>query len=99
MLSALLVSGVLWLVPQGARPPDYTERSLCELWAGAQCEQARCGENAKERCLAESKRCKGTAKASVPRERSSRVAQCAKAILKKKCGGPTPAECANVSSF
>jgi hypothetical protein len=97
MLAALLVSGVLWTVPQGAKPPDYTERSLCELWAGAQCEQARCGDNSKQRCRAESKRCHGAARASVPRDRAARVAQCAKALLKQKCGGPAPAECADVT--
>jgi len=86
MLAALLVTGVLWTVPQGVRPPDYTERSLCDLWAGAQCQQARCGDNSKERCLMESKRCRNTGRVFVPRDRASRMAQCAKAMLRKKCG-------------
>ncbi len=100
MLAALLVTGVLWIVPQGVKPPDYSERSLCDLWAGAQCQQASCGGgNVKERCLTESKRCRSTARVFVPRDRSSRVAQCAKAMLKKKCGEPSPTECSNVGSF
>ena len=99
MLAALLVTGVLWTVPQGVRPPDYTERSLCDLWAGAQCQQARCGDNSKERCLMESKRCRNTGRVFVPRDRASRMAQCAKAMLRKKCGEPAPAECSNAGSF
>jgi hypothetical protein len=99
MLAPLFVSALLWTAPQGVRPPDYSERSLCDLWAGAQCQQASCGDHAKQRCLAESKRCRGTSRVFVPRDRASKVVACAKAMLKTKCGQPAPAECANVGGF
>lgn len=98
MLAALLLSGALLTMSQSARPPDYTEKGLCDLWAGAQCHAARCGENAKERCTAESRRCRTATRATVTGERAQRVAECAKAMLKQKCGEPAPAECSGVDA-
>lgn len=97
MLAALMLSGAL-LFSQGARPPDYTEKGLCDLWAGAQCAAARCGDNAQERCKQESKRCRRMSRATVTGERAKRVSACAKAMLKAKCGEPAPAECSGVSA-
>jgi len=96
MLSTLIVAGLLFAA-ESARPPDYTERSLCELWAGAQCQRARCSEGGKQRCAAESKRCMRLHRAIVPRERAAKVAECAKSLLQQKCGEPSPANCENVA--
>jgi len=96
MLAALLLTGAL-MTSQGVRPPDYSERSLCDLWAGAQCAVERCGESAQERCKQVSKVCRGKRRATVPGEHARKVAACAKAMLKMKCGAPTPAECNGVS--
>jgi len=96
MIAALMVSASL-LMSQGARPPDYTEKNLCDLWAGAQCHAAKCGDNAKDKCAAESKRCKRTTRATVSKERAAKIAECSKAMLKQKCGEPAPAECSGVT--
>ena len=95
MLAALMLSGAMFL-SQGVRPPDYSEKSLCDLWAGAQCAVASCGENAQDRCKQESKMCRGKSRSAVGGEHARRVAACAKAKLKLKCGAPTPAECDGV---
>jgi hypothetical protein len=97
MWPVLLLSGALLSMSSGVKPPEYTEKSLCDLWAGAQCELAKCGENAVERCMEESKRCRNESRMSVPPERSARVSECAKALLKHKCGEPMPPECAEVT--
>ena len=96
MLAALMLSSALWM-SQGAKPPDYTEKSLCDLWAGAQCAVAKCGENPQERCKQESKVCRGKSRTTVTGERPRKVAACAKAMLKMKCGEPKPAECNDVT--
>jgi hypothetical protein len=93
MLTVLLLSGALASLTPAAQPPDYTARGLCELWAGAQCQLAACGENAKERCTSESKRCRQLSRATVSKEQASRTVECAKATLKLRCGEPPPAEC------
>jgi len=98
MLAALLLAGALISSSEGVKPPDYTERSLCELWAGAQCQQMQgCSENAKERCQAESKRCRAQPRTTVSKERADRVAECAKALLKQKCGEPLPQACTDLN--
>ncbi len=99
MITAILVAGVMSM-SQGTARDEYTERSLCELWVGARCQANACQENAKERCIEESRRCRSqSAYEIVPRERASRVASCARAMLKNACGGPSPAECADVSGY
>ncbi|MGI5862454.1 MAG: hypothetical protein ACOX6T_10420 [Myxococcales bacterium] len=98
MWPVLLLSGALLSISSGVKPPDYTEKSLCELWAGAQCELAKCGENAIERCLEESKRCRHRSDDDVVSpDRAAKVSECAKALLKLKCGDATPQECADVT--
>ena len=95
MLTALVLSSTIAFVAN-VRPPDYTERSLCELWAGAMCQKLKCAEGAKERCQAESKRCRSQPYSIVPKDRATRIADCAKALLKQKCGEPEPSECSGV---
>ena len=95
MLFALMLSGALSF-SQGARPPDYTEKGLCDLWAGAQCHVAHCSESSKDRCSEESRRCRHATRATVSLERARRHADCAKALLKQKCGDPAPAECSGL---
>ena len=92
----LLVKGALLLFLAGAKPDEYTERSLCDLWAGAQCYATSCMKDAKERCMAVSKRCRDTSRQSVPKERADRTAECAKAMLRGQCGGAAPPECSGV---
>ena len=98
MLSVLIVTAALSLTAS-ARPPDYTEKNLCDLWAGAQCASAKCSGDpatAQDRCKTESKKCRGKSRATVSTERAKKVADCAKAMLKQKCGEPAPAECNGV---
>ncbi len=94
---SLVVAGSLALTLLAAKPDNYTERSLCDLAAGATCHVTACLKDAKERCLAASKKCRGTTRATVPKERAEKTAACAKATLKVKCGEPAPAECTDVS--
>ena len=98
MLAALLVSGALSLTV-GVKPPDYTERSLCELWAGAQCHVAQCDKaSADARCKVESKKCKGHGDGPASKDKAAKVSACAKAMLQKACGAPEPAECSKVEA-
>jgi hypothetical protein len=97
MLAAFLLSGALLVSSQGAHPGEFSERDLCELWVGAQCHAARCGDNAKQRCQQESKRCRGATRATASAARAKKVADCAKAMLKTQCGAPAPAECSGVT--
>lgn len=92
--SALTIA-VMLLVP-GVKPDEYSEKWLCDLWAGAQCHATACRNDAKERCTTVSSRCKNASSASVSKDRAERTAQCAKAILKAECGAPAPQECAGV---
>lgn len=94
MSLAVAAAFTLWL--SGVKPPDYTERSLCDLLAGAQCQASKCLKDSKERCEAASRRCKGTSKATVPPDKAERTAACAKALLAGTCGGAAPAECSGV---
>ncbi|MFN7131237.1 MAG: hypothetical protein ACK4N5_04090 [Myxococcales bacterium] len=98
MFTAILVAGVLSM-SQGSARDEFTERSLCDLWAGAQCHASSCQEGAKERCLSESKKCRQQSRAVVPRDRASKIASCARAMLKDKCGAPAPSECSDVYGF
>lgn len=95
MVSTLVVSAALSFL-LSAKPDDYTEKSLCDLWAGAQCHATSCKPDAKERCQTASRHCRGATRSVVPKSKSERVATCAKAILKGSCGDPEPAECTDV---
>ena len=98
MLAALLVTGSMMLsTAQSTTPGNYSEKWLCDLWAGAQCHQSSCRKDAKERCDAESRRCRGRTKATVPPDSANKTAACARALLTAVCGAPTPAECNGVS--
>ena len=90
-----VVASCLILTLSGAKPDDYTERSLCDLVAGAQCQATSCLKDAKERCAAASHRCKDASKQAVPKERAEKTASCARAMLKGACGAPAPPECAD----
>ena len=88
----------LLLLVSGAKPGDYTEKNLCDLWAGAHCPATSCMKDAKERCATVSRRCRGTGRQTVSKDRADRTAACAKALLAAKCGAPQPSECENVSA-
>ena len=95
MLS-LLVASALAVSVQAVSPPDYSERSLCDLWAGARCDAAACLPDHKARCTSESVKCRHARSSTVAPARADRVAACAKALLNAKCGDPLPAACAGV---
>ena len=95
MLS-LLVASALAVSVQAVSPPDYSERSLCDLWAGARCYATVCMPDRKVRCTSESIKCRHARSSTVPPARADRVAPCAKALLNAKCGDPLPAACAGV---
>lgn len=93
MLHAAAFSLALTLLA-GPKPDTYSERWLCDLWAGAQCHATSCLKDGKERCLAVSKQCESTSTTTpVEPERAQKRAACARALLKTPCGGPRPVEC------
>ena len=61
MMIATLAAALL-MTSSGTKPDQYSERWLCDLWAGAQCHATSCSKDAKERCLASSKQCKDTSR-------------------------------------
>lgn len=78
----------------GTKPNTYSERWLCDLWAGAQCHATSCQKDGKARCEAVSKQCQATSEEStVDGARAERKAACARALLKQQCGASKPAEC------
>jgi hypothetical protein len=78
----------------GTKPNTYSERWLCDLWAGAQCHATSCKKDGKELCLAVSKQCEQTSRQKmVESERAEKRAACARALLRQPCGAPAPAEC------
>jgi hypothetical protein len=78
----------------GPKPNSYSERWLCDLWAGAQCHATSCQKDGKERCLAVSKQCTQTSRQdTVAASRAEKKAACARALLKQTCGEKAPAEC------
>lgn len=95
MLS-LLVASAFILSVERVQPPDYSERRLCDLWAGARCYATACMPDGKERCASESAKCRHAGTATVSTERADRVAACAKALLQGRCGDPLPKECEGV---
>lgn len=93
MMIATLAAALL-MTSSGTKPEQYSERWLCDLWAGAQCHATSCEKDAKERCMAASKQCNDTSKkVAVSKERAAKQAACARALLKGACGAPKPAEC------
>ena len=93
MLIAALASAVL-MSSSGIKPEHYSERWLCDLWAGAQCHANSCKKDGKERCQAVSKSCNDTSRrALVPEDRAAKQSACARALLKAACGAAKPAEC------
>lgn len=78
----------------GTKPNTYSERWLCDLWAGAQCQSTSCQKDGKARCEAVSKQCEATSReTTVDGARAERKAACARALLKQNCGASKPAEC------
>lgn len=98
MFPQMLVASALVLTMSGVQPPSYSEKGLCELWAGARCHASACLPDGKQRCAADSVQCRGKAEQPVPEERAGRVVACARALLQASCGGPSPAECAGVDA-
>ena len=93
MMIATLAAALL-MTSSGTKPDSYSERWLCDLWAGAQCHASSCSKDAKAQCLASSKQCKDTSrKVTVAKERADKQAACARALLKAACGAAKPAEC------
>lgn len=79
------------------KPNTYSERWLCDLWAGAQCHATACQPDGKVRCEAVSKQCDSTSrKATVDASRAEKRAACARALLQHQCGAPTPSECSGL---
>jgi hypothetical protein len=75
-------------------PNTYSERWLCDLWAGAQCHATACMKDGKERCQAVSKQCLDTSRnVTVEGSKAQKRAACARALLKESCGAPRPPEC------
>lgn len=97
MLSHLLVASALVLSVSGVSPPNYSEKGLCDLWAGARCHATSCMPDAKERCTQASLQCRGLDRyTTASPDRAERVSACALAMLKTRCGDPAPAECSGV---
>ncbi|MBL9039876.1 MAG: hypothetical protein JNG84_15265 [Archangium sp.] len=93
MLFAAAATVVLSL-SSGTAPNTYSERWLCDLWAGAQCAATSCEKDGKERCEAVSKQCTETSKKVMvdPAKAEKKVA-CARALLSQTCGAAKPTEC------
>lgn len=78
----------------GTKPNTYSERWLCDLWAGAQCAANACKKDGKARCEAVSKQCESTSRnVTVDDVKAEKKAACARALLKAACGDKQPAEC------
>lgn len=77
----------------GVKPNTYSQRWLCDLWAGAQCYATACQKDGKARCEAVSKQCQSTGESTVDASKAERKAACARALLKSGCGAATPPEC------
>ncbi len=93
MLFATAAAALLSL-SSGTKPNTYSERWLCDLWAGAQCTAQSCKKDGRARCEAVSKQCESTSRAStVDAAKADRKAACARALLTTGCGAATPSEC------
>jgi hypothetical protein len=98
MLLTLVASA--WLSSSIAVKPDtYSERWLCDLWAGAVCHATSCSKDAKDRCMAVSKSCDQTSrKTPVAKDAAEKKAACARALLKNNCGDKSPPECSGMGA-
>jgi hypothetical protein len=96
-VNVVAVGGALFLLVAQIKPGDYSEKGLCDLWAGAQCHASSCLKDAKERCAMVSRKCRGASRSAVPRDHADKTAVCARKLLESKCGAPEPSECAGVS--
>lgn len=96
MFAKLLVASTLVLSLAGVKPPDYSEKDLCDLWAGARCHATACMPDGQQRCVSESAQCVHSTGQAVPMDHAEKVAGCARALLKARCGDPMPAECEGV---
>ncbi len=91
-------AAALLLSVSGVNPPDYSEKNLCDLYAGARCHQTSCAPDAKEKCAEVSNQCRGRSReAPVPPERAEPIVACAKALLAVTCGAPNPPQCDGVN--
>lgn len=94
MLLSLTVAAWLSSSSMAVKPDTYSERWLCDLWAGAVCHATSCKSDAKDRCMAVSKSCNDTStKQTVAKASADKKVACAKALLKSECGKPTPSKC------
>lgn len=98
MLPRLFAASALVLLFTGVTPPNYSDKGLCDLWAGARCYATQCLPDGKQRCTADSAQCRGRGDHTVSQERADRVAACAKALLQGRCGDPLPPECSGVDA-
>lgn len=91
-------AAALFLSVSGVNPPDYSEKSLCDLYAGARCHQTSCAPDGKARCAEVSSQCRGRSnEGRVSPEQAETVVACAKALLSVPCGGPHPSQCDGVN--
>lgn len=98
MFPQMLFASALVLSLSGVQPPAYSEKGLCELWAGARCQATSCLPDGKKRCATDSAQCRGRTEQPVPDDRAQKVAACARALLQATCGAPAPAECDGIDS-
>lgn len=98
MLPRLFAASALVLLFTGVNPPNYSDKGLCDLWAGARCYSTQCLPDGKQRCTADSAQCKGRGDHTVSQEHADKVAACARALLKGRCGDPLPPECSGVDT-
>jgi hypothetical protein len=96
-MKLIAVGGALFFLVAQVKPGDYSEKGLCDLWAGAQCHATSCMKDAKERCAMVSRKCRRASRATVPKDHAERTAACARKLLENKCGSPEPSECQGVS--
>jgi len=96
MLAALMLSGAL-LMAQGSGRPT-TPSGTCAI-CGWRAVPRRALRRQRQAAVApsESKRCRGAQPGHGLDRATKKISDCAKAMLKQKCGEPAPAECSGVS--
>lgn len=97
VFSQLFAASAL-ILSMGVQPPNYSEKGLCDLWAGAKCHANACKSDGKQRCTSASSACRNSSSATVSPDRAERVAACARAMLQSRCGDPEPSECSGVDA-
>jgi hypothetical protein len=96
-MRVLLLAATLLLPLSAEASRPFSARDLCEVWAAAQCHATSCHEDGRERCTAESRKCPSQSRTAAARQRADQVAACARALLRGRCGDPTPEECSSVT--